>query len=129
MVDFLADSTGLFDNLKRTFHPLLVVLSTTLTSGRLHRGVWAAGLIVVFLVLLLCICSSFWPQRKRSQRSNTATVPFMVDTHLRKPSIFGKHLRRPPYSFIFYYGLNSSSAHEIMIMVDQIQTHLSIIYI
>jgi hypothetical protein len=36
-----------FDNLKRTFDPLLVVLSTTLTSGRLHRGHGAAGLIVV----------------------------------------------------------------------------------
>jgi hypothetical protein len=63
---FLKDATGLFDNLEENFFdPLIAVFVDHPDKWTTASWAWSAGLIVIFLVLLLCICSSFWPQKKR----------------------------------------------------------------
>jgi hypothetical protein len=66
--DFLDDSSGLFDNLEQNFFdPLIAVFVDHPDAWTTASWAWAAGLIAIFLILLLCICSSLWPtprQRK-----------------------------------------------------------------
>ncbi|EEC51060.1 predicted protein [Phaeodactylum tricornutum CCAP 1055/1] len=63
--DFLDDSSGLFDNLEENFFdPLLVVFIDHPNKWTGASWAWATGLITMCLILLLCICSSFMPQRK-----------------------------------------------------------------
>jgi hypothetical protein len=67
--DFLEDSTGLFDNLEENFFdPLIAVFVDHPDKWTTASWAWAAGLLTVFLVMLLCICSTFWPQSKSSKK-------------------------------------------------------------
>ena len=67
---FLEDATGLFDNLEEDFFdPLIAVFVDHPDKWTTSSWAWAAGLLTVFLIMLLCICSTFWPQRKDKQRS------------------------------------------------------------
>jgi hypothetical protein len=59
---FLRDSTGLFNNVEENFFdPLIAVFVDHPDKWKSASWGWAAGLMIVFLVMLLCICSSFWP--------------------------------------------------------------------
>jgi hypothetical protein len=59
---FLEDATGLFDNVEQNFFdPLIAVFVDHPDKWTTSSWAWAAGLLTVFLVMLLCICSSFWP--------------------------------------------------------------------
>lgn len=64
--DFLRDGSGLFDNLEENFFDSLVaVFVDNPDAWTTASWAWAAGLVTILLILLLCICSSFWPQRRR----------------------------------------------------------------
>jgi hypothetical protein len=59
---FLEDSTNLFDNLEEDFFdPLIAVFVDHPDKWTTSSWAWAAGLLTVFLIMLLCICSTFWP--------------------------------------------------------------------
>lgn len=59
---FLDDSSGLFNNMEENFFdPLIAVFVDHPSTWTTASWAWAAGLLAVFLILLLCICSSFFP--------------------------------------------------------------------
>ena len=63
---FLEDSSGLFNNLEENFFdPLIAVFVDHPDAWTTASWGWAGGLVAVFLVLLLCICSSFCPQSSK----------------------------------------------------------------
>lgn len=63
---FLEDSNGLFDNVEENFFdPLVAVFVDHPDKWTTSSWAWAAGLMAVFLVMLLCICSSFWPGERK----------------------------------------------------------------
>jgi len=62
--DFLSDSSGLFNNLEENFFdPLLAVFVDHPDAWTTASWGWAGGIAIVFLILLLCICSSCFPSR------------------------------------------------------------------
>ena len=68
---FLGDSSGLSNNAEQNFFdPLVAVFVDPPDKWTSASWAWAAGLITVLLILLLCICSSFWPGQRvlKSQR-------------------------------------------------------------
>lgn len=70
---YLDDDTGLFDNLDENFFdPLIAVFVDHPDTWTTGSWAWAAGLFVLFLLMILCICSSFWPQKASSR---TKRVP------------------------------------------------------
>lgn len=65
---FLEDATGLFDNVEEDFFdPLIAVFVDHPDKWTTSSWAWAAGLLTVFLIMLLCICSSFWPTPKQQK--------------------------------------------------------------
>eukprot|EP00977_Amphora_coffeiformis_P009120 scaffold2069_cov187-Amphora_coffeaeformis.AAC.37 len=77
---FLADGSGLFDNLEENFFdPLIAVFVDDPDLWTTASWAWAAGLLTICAILLLCICSSFWPQgggrRKTSSRDRQPISP------------------------------------------------------
>lgn len=65
---FLDDATGLFNNLEENFFdPLISVFVDHPDAWTSSSWAWAAGLLTVFFVLLLCICSSCLPGPGRKQ--------------------------------------------------------------
>lgn len=74
---FLADGSGLLDNLEENFFdPLIAVFVDDPDKWTTASWAWAAGLLTVCLILLLCICSSFWPQGSPEKRKKaSAGVP------------------------------------------------------
>jgi len=66
--DFLEDAGGLFDNLEENFFdPLIKVFVDHPDAWTTASWAWGAGLLAIFFILLLCICSSVFPQRPRKQ--------------------------------------------------------------
>jgi hypothetical protein len=71
---FLDDSTGLFDNLEENFFdPLIAVFVDHPDLWTSSSWAWAAGLLTVMLVMVLCICSSFWPKAKEVPQTGRST--------------------------------------------------------
>jgi hypothetical protein len=65
---FLEDGSGLFNNLEENFFdPLIKVFVDHPDAWTSASWAWASGLLSVFLILLLCICSSLVPQRPRKK--------------------------------------------------------------
>lgn len=63
---FLDNSAGLVDNLQKSFFdPLVAVFVDHPDKWTTASWAWAAGLVALFLIMLLCICSSFWPSPKK----------------------------------------------------------------
>lgn len=65
---FLEDDGGLFDNLEENFFdPLISVFVDHPDAWTATSWAWAGGLMAIFVILLLCICSSACspPKRKR----------------------------------------------------------------
>jgi len=78
--DFLDDATGLFDNLEEDFFdPMIAVFVDHPDKWTTSSWAWAAGLFTVFLIMLLCVCSAFWPERKdklqKDHRGDKASSP------------------------------------------------------
>ena len=61
--DFLDDAYGLLDNVEEDFFdPLVAVFVDHPDKWTSSSWAWGAGLLTVFLIMLLCICSTFWPE-------------------------------------------------------------------
>lgn len=66
--DFLDDATGLFDNVEEDFFdPLIAVFVDHPDKWTSSSWAWAAGLLTVFFIMVLCICSTFWPESKKDK--------------------------------------------------------------
>lgn len=67
---YLNDAGGLINNLEeKFFDPLIAVFVDHPDAWTTASWAWAAGLIAVFFILMLCICSSVFPQRPRKTSS------------------------------------------------------------
>ena len=63
---YLDDSTGLVNDIEEGFFdPLVAVFVDHPDKWTTASWAWAGGLIALFVVLMLCICSAFWPESKR----------------------------------------------------------------
>ena len=63
---YIEDSSGLINvNVKGLFDDLVAVFVDDPKDWNTASWCWASGLFGIFLILLLCICSSFWPKRGR----------------------------------------------------------------
>ncbi len=66
---YLDDAGGLVDDLEEGFFdPLVAVFVDHPEKWTTASWAWAGGLIALFVVLMLCICSAFWPEGKRSKQ-------------------------------------------------------------
>ncbi len=74
---YIEDSSGLINiDVKGMFDDLVAVFVDDPQSWNTASWCWASGLFGLFLILLLCICSSFWPKkRKRPNRSQYDRAP------------------------------------------------------
>ena len=50
------------------FEPLIAVFVDHPDTWTTASWAWAAALFVVFLLMILCICSSFWPEKQKKPR-------------------------------------------------------------
>lgn len=65
--DFMDNSNDLFNNIEENFFDSLVaVFVDHPDKWTTASWTWAAGLLTVFLIMLLCICSTFWPSKKEA---------------------------------------------------------------
>lgn len=65
---FFDDADDLFDNIEEDFFdPLVAVFVDHPDKWTASSWAWAAGLLAIFLVMLLCICSAFWPESEKSK--------------------------------------------------------------
>lgn len=61
--DFFDDAGGLLDDLEEDFFdPLIAVFVDHPDKWTTSSWAWAAGLLTIFLIMLLCVCSTFWPE-------------------------------------------------------------------
>jgi len=68
---YLRDGTSLTDTLKTNFfEPLIAVFVDHPDTWTTASWAWAAALFVVFLLMILCICSSFWPEKEKPKKRN-----------------------------------------------------------
>jgi len=66
---YLRDGTSLTDTLKTSFfEPLIAVFVDHPDTWTTASWAWAAALFVVFLLMILCICSSFWPEKEQPKK-------------------------------------------------------------
>lgn len=66
---YLKDGTGLSDTIQSNFfEPLIAVFVDHPDTWTTASWAWAAALFVVFLLMILCICSSFWPEKKKTKK-------------------------------------------------------------
>lgn len=64
--DFFLDSSGLLSNLEENFFdPLLSVFVDHPDKWTNASWAWAAGLLTLVLIMLICIGSSCWPQKEK----------------------------------------------------------------
>ena len=67
--DFLDNADGLLDNIEEDFFdPLVAVFVDHPDKWTSSSWAWGAGLLTVFLIMLLCICSTFWPESKKDSQ-------------------------------------------------------------
>mmetsp|Transcript_17315 Transcript_17315/g.26793 ORF Transcript_17315/g.26793 Transcript_17315/m.26793 type:complete len:459 (+) Transcript_17315:438-1814(+) len=69
---FLEDSSGLFDNFQESFFdPLASVFIDHPDKWTTAAWAWFGGLLVIALLMILCICSSCWPNGKRIAKNDS----------------------------------------------------------
>lgn len=82
---YIEDSSGLFNvNIKGFFDDLIAVFTDQPETWNTASWCWASGLFGLFLILVLCICSTFWPKR-RPKRSEYNRAPRRGDGNTRRP--------------------------------------------
>jgi hypothetical protein len=73
---YLRDSGSLTDSIKTNFfEPLIAVFVDHPDTWTTSSWAWAAALFVVFLLMILCICSSFWPAKPQKQKRRRRAPP------------------------------------------------------
>jgi hypothetical protein len=66
---YLRDGQGLQDTIQTNFfEPLIAVFVDHPDTWTTASWAWAAALFVVFLLMILCICSSFWPEKEKPKK-------------------------------------------------------------
>ena len=66
---YIEDSSGLINvDVKGFFDDLIAVFVDDPDEWNTASWCWASGLFGLFLVLVLCICSTFWPKKRNRQR-------------------------------------------------------------
>jgi len=66
---YLRDGTSLTDTIKQNFfEPLVAVFVDHPDTWTTASWAWGAALFVVFLLMILCICSSFWPEKEKPKK-------------------------------------------------------------
>eukprot|EP00537_Pseudo-nitzschia_pungens_P016569 CAMPEP_0172410166 /NCGR_PEP_ID=MMETSP1061-20121228/76740_1 /TAXON_ID=37318 /ORGANISM="Pseudo-nitzschia pungens, Strain cf. pungens" /LENGTH=885 /DNA_ID=CAMNT_0013146337 /DNA_START=362 /DNA_END=3019 /DNA_ORIENTATION=+ len=74
--DFLDNANGLMDNIEEDFFdPLVSVFVDHPDKWTTSSWAWGAGLLAVFLVMLLCICSAFWPENNTQSKNKALISP------------------------------------------------------
>jgi hypothetical protein len=72
---FLDNSDGLFNSIEEDFFdPMIAVFVDHPDKWTTSSWAWAAGLLTVFLIMLLCICSAFWPSTPKTVGSHRGTL-------------------------------------------------------
>ena len=62
---YIDDSSGLVNVIaKNFFDPLVAVFTDNPNEWITASWIWASALFVVFILLILCVCSTFWPTNK-----------------------------------------------------------------
>jgi hypothetical protein len=63
---FLGNASGLVNDVQQNFFdPLIAVFVNKPSLWTTASWAWAGGLIMVFLILLVCVCSSFYPRGEK----------------------------------------------------------------
>lgn len=66
---YLEDSSALTDLINESFFdPLVSVFVDHPDTWERTTWIWAGGLFVIFLLMIFCICASFWPQKKKRRK-------------------------------------------------------------
>lgn len=70
--DFFDDAGGLLDDIEEDFFdPLVAVFVDHPDKWTSASWAWGAGLLTIFLVMLLCVCSTFWPESDSKNKELT----------------------------------------------------------
>jgi len=70
--DFFDDAGGLLDDIEEDFFdPLVAVFVDHPDKWTSASWAWGAGLLTIFLVMLLCVCSTFWPENDSKNKELT----------------------------------------------------------
>jgi hypothetical protein len=94
---FLDNADGLFNNLEEDFFdPLIAVFVDHPDKWATSSWAWAAGLLTVFLIMLLCICSAFWPSTPKKDVDSHREASGSFPTPSTRPS--SGQSSRAPYS-------------------------------
>ena len=84
--DFLDDADGLLDNIEEDFFdPLVAVFVDHPDKWTSSSWAWGAGLLTVFLIMLLCICSTFWPEKDMDAKNREIAETYQGKT--RSPRV------------------------------------------
>lgn len=95
---FLENSNGLLNKVQQNFFdPLIAVFVDHPDKWTTSSWAWAAGLLTVFLIMLLCICSAFWPsgRKKKSISSTPRSTSRGVRQSPASPSARSRSASRP----------------------------------
>jgi len=66
--NYLLDDSSLTDKLNSGFFdPLVAVFVDHPDTWSTTSWAWAAGLFAIFLLMIVCICASFWPEKKKKR--------------------------------------------------------------
>ena len=73
---YIENSDGLFNvNVQGFFDDLIAVFVDDPETWSTSSWCWASGLFGIFLILLLCICSSFWPKKSNNRNPQYGRRP------------------------------------------------------
>jgi hypothetical protein len=69
---YLENAGGLFNNVRESFFdPLVAVFYDHPNKWTTASWAWAAGLLCLLIILLLCVCSTFFPEKPASLQSKS----------------------------------------------------------
>ena len=93
---YIDDSSGLINvDVKGFFDDLIAVFVDDPATWNTASWCWASGLFGLFLILILCICSTFWPKRGRRSGHDNFRPP-RRRRQRRSPGRYGSPGRYDP---------------------------------
>ena len=88
--DFIDNGGDLLDNIEEDFFdPLVAVFVDHPDKWTSASWAWGAGLLTVFFMMLLCICSTFWPDKKGKDLDE-------LEELYRRKKVSPRNRRSPP---------------------------------
>jgi hypothetical protein len=74
--DKYVTSDDLVDILKKKFFdPLIAVFTDNPDEWETESWIWASALVVLFLLMMMCVCSTFWPSKKGKRGHDSYDSP------------------------------------------------------